>query len=94
MLGAGRMPGQGPGGGAEMSQPPRKFVYRPEGAERVEPKRKSRAGRERHKSGLCVRTIAPPADDDIEHAPPRGAPGISLPPVRFLKKKKIAGEWI
>ena len=94
MFGADCLPGQGLGGGAEMSQPPRKFVYRSEGTGRVEPQRKSRAGRERHRSGLCVRNVAPPADDDIEHAPPRRAPGISLPPVRFLEKKKIAGEWI
>jgi hypothetical protein len=57
--------------------------------------RNSRAGQDRHPSGNYVRKVAPPTDaHEDEPAPHRAAKPVSLPRVKFLERKQIAGEWI
>lgn len=57
--------------------------------------RVSDSGKERrvaNPSGLYVRNAAPAEDGEPETEPTKRKP--SLPPVRFLEKKQIAGEWM
>jgi hypothetical protein len=56
--------------------------------------RVSDAGKERRTSpsGLYVRNAAPVETDEPEAEPTKRKP--SLPPIRFLEKKQIAGEWM
>jgi hypothetical protein len=57
--------------------------------------RVSDAGKERrvsNPSGLYVRNVSPTEADEPETEPVKGKP--SLPTLRFLEKKQIAGEWL
>lgn len=57
--------------------------------------RKSRAGRHMHPSGNHVRKIAPPTDaHEGEPTPHHTAKSVSVPRVKLLERKQIAGEWI
>jgi hypothetical protein len=57
--------------------------------------RNSRAGQDRHPSGNYVRKIAPPTDaHEDELAPQRTAEPVSVPRIKSLERKQIAGEWI
>jgi hypothetical protein len=56
--------------------------------------RKSRAGEERHPSGNYVRKVAPPTEAHDDDPTPHHAKPVSLPKLRFLERKVIAGEPI
>jgi hypothetical protein len=58
--------------------------------------RKSRGGQDSHPSGNYVRNparhLAP--EVEVEHASPREKPPVSVPKLKFLERKLIAGEWL
>jgi hypothetical protein len=63
--------------------------------------RKSRAGQDSHPSGNYVRKPVreparhlAPEEGGVEDAPQQKQATVTLPPLRFLEKKKIAGEWL
>jgi hypothetical protein len=57
--------------------------------------RNSRAGQDSHAVGHHVRHVARPEEHaDAEDKPARTSPNITLPTLRFLQRKKVAGEWI
>jgi hypothetical protein len=57
--------------------------------------RKSRAGEDRHPSGNYVRRVRPSEEQsEIDEAPTGTPKPVTVPSLRFLGKKQIAGEWL